>query len=374
MMRIGIDIKCLRYNNAGIGRYLRSILSALQEIDSHNEYFLFTPSATTFKPTKDNFKVIVCKSKIKQPGILWQQNVLPTFIKKNNIDVFWGPEQTIPHARLKNVAKVLTVHDFVYKRYPKTMVKSVLLINKIFGRASIKNADIICPVSEFTQKELFHFFPKVRKEKVHVVYNGVNSYSPKACSKRGENLLFVGSLEPRKNLENLLLALEILHGEGIDIPLTITGPSGWKNTNIHKKLEKTSIANNVQHLGFVTEETLNELYNNCAAVIFPSFYEGFGLPVLEALAHRAPVLTTQGSVMEEIAGKFATYFNANEPASIASAIKKFYTERESRYNEIKASEGELQGLVNRYSWANAARALLEQFETARSMHMARGAK
>lgn len=373
-MRIGIDIKCLRYNNAGIGRYLRSILSALQEIDSTNEYFLFTPSATSFKPEKENFKVVVCKSKIKQPGILWQQNTLPSFIRQNNIDVFWGPEQTIPHAKFQNVAKVLTVHDFVYKRFPKTMVKSVLLINKFFGNMSIKKADVICPVSEFTQKELFRFFPKIQKENVHVVSCGVDSCSPKSQIKRNNSLLFVGSLEPRKNLENLLHALEILHDEGHEIPLTITGPTGWKNTNIHKKLEKTSIAGNVQHLGFVTEETLNKLYDTCAAVIFPSFYEGFGLPVLEAIAHRAPVLTTQGSVMEEIAGKYATYFDANNPASIASAIKNFYNERESRYNEIKASEGELQGLVNRYSWANAARALLEQFEVALAIQKAKGAK
>lgn len=374
-MRIGIDIKCLRYNNAGIGRYLRSILATLQEIDSCNEYFLFTPSASSFKPAKSNFKVVVCKSKIKQPGILWQQNVLPSYIIKNNIDVFWGPEQTIPHAGLKNVAKVLTVHDFVYKRFPKTMVKSVLLINKFFGRRAIKHADIICPVSEFTQKELFHFFPKVSKDKVHVVSCGVDSQTSKAGANRGNDLLFVGSLEPRKNLEKLLQALEILHNEGLDIPLTITGPTGWKNTNIHKKLEKTSIADNVHHLGFVTEETLDELYRTCAAVIFPSFYEGFGLPVLEALAHRAPVLTTQGSVMEEIAGKFANYFDANDPASIASTIKEFYKERESRYSDIAKNESHLQELVSRYSWKNAAQSLLRQFEmAAQSMQPAKGAK
>lgn len=364
-MRIGIDIKCLRYNNAGIGRYLRSMLGALQEIDSENEYFLFTPSASSFKPSKQNFKVIVCKSKIRQPGILWQQNTLPSFIRKNNIDVFWGPEQTIPSARLGKTAKVLTVHDFVYKRYPETMVKSVLWINKFFGRKSIKTADIICPVSKFTQRELVHFFPKVNPEKIRIVCCGVDSHmAAKQNFQRGTNLLFVGSLEPRKNLGNLLQALEILHGEGIDIPLTITGPSGWKNTNIHKKLEKTSIANNVQYLGFVTEQTLNELYDTCAAVIFPSVYEGFGLPVLEALSHGTPVLTTQGSVMEEVAGSFANYFDASSPTSIANAIKAFYSEIALRYKDMETRNFKLQELVNQFSWKNSAQKLLDQFQLA----------
>lgn len=364
-MRIGIDIKCLRYNNAGIGRYLRSLLSALQDIDSQNEYFLFTPSESSFKPRNINFEVVVCKSKIKQPGIFWQQNTLPSFIRKKEIDVFWGPEQTLPNIGLGSTAKVLTVHDFVYKRFPETMVKSVLWINKFIGPHSIKNADIICPVSEFTQKELFHFFPKTSKEKVSVVHNGVGPCKPKeAGTQRGENLLFVGSMEPRKNLENLLQALEILHDEGIDVPLTITGPSGWKNASICKRLEKSPVAGNISYTGFVTEDALDKLYDTCAAVVFPSFYEGFGLPVLEALSHRAAVLTSQGSVMEEIAGNFATYFDAHSPASIANSIKTFYQEKEARYKEMEANETRLQELLGHYSWIDAARALLKQFERA----------
>lgn len=363
-MRIGIDIKCLRYNKAGIGRYLRSILDELQETDHQNEYFLFTPAATDYKPKNSNFKVLVCKSKIRQPGILWQQFTLPLFIRKNKIDVFWGPEQTLPLHKIKGTSKVLTVHDFVYKRFPKTMAKSVLFINRHFGSKSIKVADYICPVSNFTKQELCKFFPKTNENKIRIVCNGVKADHVQSAQKRGSELLFVGSLEPRKNLKNLLIALETLHGKGLDIPLVLTGPKGWKNASIKKLLEKSPIAKNIRHLGYVSETELELLYETCAAVVFPSLYEGFGLPVLEAFAHGAPVLTTKGSVMEDIAGKYAYYFKATEPQSIADTIEKFYQERPSF--EIKNAERDLgiAKILNKYSWEHSAKALLKVFEEA----------
>lgn len=362
-MRIGIDIKCLRYNNAGIGRYLRSILEALQKIDDQNEYVLFAPAKTPFVPTAKNFRVQVCKSEIRLPGILWQQSTLPGFIRENDIDIFWGPEQTLPVGNTGKALRVLTVHDLVYKRFPETMVKSVLWINRLFGNKSIEIADAICPVSEFTKSELFHFFPKIGPAKLHIVYNGANSLSTQSIAEqRGTNLLFVGSLEPRKNLSTLIRALEILHNNGQDIPLTITGPKGWRNKSIHNILSKTPIANNITHLGYVNDNELCELYRSCAAVIFPSLYEGFGLPVLEALAQKTPVLTTKDSAMEEIAGDFAVYFDAKDPESIASTIKSFYNNRTAVEQKLKEDAG-LNKLLEHYSWENSARTLLELFES-----------
>lgn len=363
-MRIGIDIKCMRYNKAGIGRYLRSILDELQKKDLKNEYFLFTPGATDFSPTNPNFKVTVCKSKLRQPGILWQQFTLPAFIRKNKIDVFWGPEQTLPLRKIKGTAKVLTVHDFVYKRFPKTMAKSVLFINKHFGSKSIKAADFICPVSNFTQKELCKFFPKTSENKIRVVSCGVKTEQVDSKLERKNELLFVGSLEPRKNLINLLKALEILQEKGFNIPLMLTGPKGWKNASIKRLLETSSIAKNIRQLGYVSERELKQKYDTCAAVVFPSLYEGFGLPVLEAFAHNAPVLTTKGSVMEDIAGNLALYFNASDPQSIANTIESFYKQRSSFDFEDAARKTEISKLLKKYSWEHSASALLEVFEEA----------
>ena len=363
-MRIGIDIKCLRYNNAGIGRYLRCILEALQKVDSENEYRLYTPADTEFKPTNPRFEVVVCKGPAHLPGILWQQTILPAAIRKDTIDVFWGPEQTLPVCNTGRTVRVLTVHDLVYKRFPKTMERSVLLVNRFFGNRSIKVADAICPVSEFTKGELIQFFPKIDPRKLHVVYNGAKPLAtPPTTSPRNNNLLFVGSLEPRKNLPALIRALEILHDEGTDIPLTITGPKGWRNRSIHDIISSSSVAKNITHTGYVDDTQLSELYRTCAALVFPSVYEGFGLPVLEALAHRAPVLTTKGSSMEEVAGEFATYFDANDPSSIAGAIRNFFEHRETAEQKFQNESARLKELLERFCWENSARSLLRLFET-----------
>ena len=160
----------------------------------------------------------------------------------------------------------------------------------------------------------------------------------------------------------MIHALEILHDNGQDIPLTITGPKGWRNKSICDILSKTPVANNITHLGFVSDNELSELYRTSAAVIFPSLYEGFGLPVLEALAQRTPVLTTKDSAMEEIAGDFATYFDAKAPESIASAIKSFYNNRTAVEKKLHEDAG-LNKLLEHYSWENSARSLLELFES-----------
>ena len=362
-MRIGIDIKCLRYNNAGIGRYLRCTLEALQRIDSKNEYLLFAPSKTPFEPTAPNFKVVICKSEIRLPGILWQQTTLPGIIRENNIDIFWGPEQTLPVGNTGKAIRVLTVHDLVYKRYPETMAKSVLWINRLFGNKSIEVADAIFSDSGFTKNEILHFFQDIDKEKIHVVTCGAaTSLAQSEKRPREGRLLFVGSLEPRKNLTALIRALEILHEGGLDIPLAMTGPKGWKNHSIHDILSKSPIAANISHLGFVSEAELRELYDTSAALVFPSIYEGFGLPVLEALAHRMPVLTTKGSVMEEVAGDFATYFDASKPESIAEAIREFWSRREAAEQELLQKESGIKELLEKFSWDNTAKKILKHME------------
>ena len=362
-MRIGIDIKCLRYNNSGIGRYLISLLDELQALDHENEYFLFSPHEIRYDISNKNFRLCPYHGKFavqkKIPGILWQQLTLPKLLQRYKIDVFWGPEQTLPLGK-SCCKKVLTVHDFVYKRYPKTMRKSVRWINKHIGKKSILEADVVAVNSEFTQKELLHFHPNIDKNKIEVVPCGIKK-SDKPCAKSSarNGLLFVGSLEPRKNFKNLVKALEILDQKGIQIKLTMTGPKGWKNSSENNLLQNSSVAKNIQHLGFVSDQELRDLYANSAAVIFPSMYEGFGLPILEALNYKTPVLTTKGSVMEEIAEDCGIYFDAGSPESIARTIENFLTQQQ---DFLKNKEDKRSAILEKYQWKNSARQLLQIFE------------
>ena len=362
-MRIGIDIKCLRYNNSGIGRYLISLLDALQEIDYENEYFLFSPHAIDYPITNKNFKLCPYSGKFafqkKIPGILWQQLTLPRLLKQYQIDVFWGPEQTLPLGKA-SCKKVLTVHDFVYKRYPETMRKSVRWINNHIGESSIKEADVVAVNSDFTKSELLHYHPNIEHGKIAVVPCGINCVvTPLCANPQRKGLLFVGSLEPRKNFGNLVKALEILDKKGIQVTLTMTGPKGWKNSSENSLLQNSPVAKNIQHLGFVSDDDLKNLYAKSAAVIFPSVYEGFGLPVLEALNYKTPVLTTKGSVMEEIAGDCGIYFDAQNPESIAQTIEAFLNGPQDFLND---KEDKRKAILEKYQWKNSAKQLVQIFE------------
>lgn len=354
-MRIGVDIKALRSNTAGIGVYLRSLLRELERLDRRNEYFLFTPAPVAFEPRAANFKLIVKPTRL--PGILWQQLELPRLAKRHRLDVFWGPEQTIFCLGGSRVHKVLTVHDFAYRRFPKTLQNSVLWILRTFGTASLWRADALVCVSWWTRRELLHFYPKC-EGKAFVVENGV-AVPQLERRERGNFLLFSGSLEPRKNLGNLLTALELLAERGIEVPLKIAGPSGWKNSAFEERLGHSKIAKNVTVLGYVPHEELFRLYSTCAALVFPSLYEGFGLPALEALAAGARVLTSAGTPMQDFLGGLGTYFDPHSPKSIAGAISAFLD------SDKAYSEGELQKrqeILSRLTWANAAKKLLKVFE------------
>ncbi|MBR2271158.1 MAG: glycosyltransferase family 4 protein [Fibrobacter sp.] len=362
-MRIGIDIKCLRYNNSGIGRYLCSLLDALQQIDNENEYFLFSPHAIEYPITNKNFKLCPHSGKFafqkKIPGILWQQLTLPRLLKQYQIDAFWGPEQTLPLGK-SNCKKVLTVHDFVYKRYPETMRKSVRWINNHIGEKSILEADVVAVNSDFTKSELLHFHPNIAQEKIEVVPCGINcAVSPFCANPQRKGLLFVGSLEPRKNFANLVMALEILDKKGIQVTLIMTGPKGWKNSSENSLLQNSPVAKNIQHLGFVSDDKLRNLYASSAAVIFPSVYEGFGLPVLEALNYKTPVLTTKGSVMEEIAEDCGIYFDAKNPESIAQTIEAFLN---GPQDFLSDKEDKRKAILEKYQWKNSAKKLVQIFE------------
>lgn len=354
-MRIGVDIKALRSNTAGIGVYLRSLLRELERLDRRNEYFLFTPAKVAYEPHARNFKLVVSESRL--PGILWQQLALPRLAKELALDVFWGPEQTIFCLGGRRLHKVLTVHDFAYRRFPQTLQGSVLWILRTFGAASIRRADAVVCVSRWTRRELLHFYPQCGG-KAFVVENGVTAPRLEA-RERGKFLLFSGSLEPRKNLGNLLSALEILADKGVEVPLKIAGPCGWKNSEFEARLRHSKIAKQVTLLGYVPHEELFRLYGTCAALVFPSLYEGFGLPALEALAAGARVLTSKNTPMQDFLGELGLYFDPTSPESIAGAIQGFL-------NSDKAySKSELdtrRAILSRLTWENAARNLIKVFE------------
>ncbi len=363
-MRIGVDVKCLR-SRGGIARYLDRLLGALARAGAGNEYLLFSPRKVPLPALPPEFEAVVEPNGSlwgKVPGILWQQLRLPRLLEERGVDVLWGPEQTIPLRR--GVPTVLTVHDFVHRRVPETMRRSVRLIVGAVGDRSIGKADVVVPNSDFTRDELLRLRPGFPEGKIRVVPCGIDAPEgglPELPRER--RLLFVGSLEPRKNLKTLVAALELLAERGLEIPLTVVGPDGWKNAAENELLRTSPVAGRIRRLGFVDDAELRRLYATSAALVLPSFYEGFGLPVLEALRAKTPVLTSERTAMADIAGRCARLFDPRDPESVAKTIADFFAADEPwRFTEEQ--EAERVRILARHDWDRSAEALLGAFAEA----------
>ncbi len=356
-MNIGIDIKALYAGQGGIATYIARILDALQEIDVDNNYYLFEKNPSSYKIVNKRWKKIVVGSKL--PGTVWLLCKLPFYFSKYGLDVFWGPEQIT--ACLINPAKVKmisTIHDVAVKRCPHTMQTSNYWINVLFLKASIRKSAKVLTVSHCIKKEICEFYPKsIVPENIIVTYLGKPDWivSDSEKSVRNDNLLFVGSFEPRKNLMALLQALLICKkARSQSIPLRIVGPSGWKNNAMYKFINDNDLSSQVTFVGFLDHERLFQEFKTCKAFVYPSIYEGFGLPILEAMTAAAPVFTSKGTSMEEFASDAAIFFNPSDPQDIADKLLAFYTaDSESRAKVVRYGE-----LLKRFSWRKTASQIL----------------
>ncbi len=356
-MRIGIDVRALK-DNSGVTRYITNVLKMIENIDAENEYFLFSNRNIQYHISNSKWKII--KPLFFIPGTIWMLLILPFQIRKHHIDILWSPGQVCP-ILFADCKILLTIHDLVYKHFSKTMKKSVKLISQLLTPLSMWRADIIVTDAEFTKLEIESIYPKIAKnKKIEIVSIGKpdwvlpNSYNPLL---REDYLLFVGNLEPRKNLINLILALEILAKEELFIPLHLVGPKGWENSGLFKKIKNSPIKSQVKVFGYLSDSQLIEQYLKCKVFIFPSLYEGFGIPILEALILDCLVLTSKGTVMEEIARNAALYCDPYNPNDIANQIKMIFCKDFCRDKFLNCREE----ILSKYSWKESVGKLQNLF-------------
>lgn len=368
-MRIGIDYTAAAWQGAGIGRYTRELVRHAVAMRSGFEYVLFyaaggLPPASPYvrdleelTETYANVQAVPIPLTPRQLTILWQRVRLPLPVEQftGGLDVLHAPDFVLPPTRARTL---LTVHDLTFLIHPEAAEpKLQRYLARVLPR-SLRRADLVLVDSRATRDDLMRL-QGVPAERIAVVYPGVSSafrrLPPTEVQAVRERLqlpatflLFVGTLEPRKNLPRLLEALALLPDAP---PLVIAGRKGWLYDAVFDAAERWQVQQRVQFLDYVADADLPALYNMAQVFVYPSLYEGFGLPVAEALACGTPVVTTAAGSLPEVTGDAAIIADPYSPAGIAAAIQQ----AQHQAPRLRHA-GPLQ--ARRFPWEQAARALL----------------
>ncbi|MDR3652943.1 MAG: glycosyltransferase family 1 protein [Paludibacter sp.] len=332
-MRIGFDAKRLFCNHRGLGNYSRDLIRILNQYYPENQYDLFTPEVKIDFPINSQNTQIIQPSGIYKvlPSSIWRSIGIKSDIKKHGDDIFHGLSQELPIGIEKiPIKKVITFHDAIFIRYPELYPASYRKIFTAKNMQSCRISDKIIAISEQSRQDAIEFF-KADPTKVEVVYQGCNNiFRQKATVEEKDQikskynlptdyLLFVGAIEPRKNLATILQAI---YQEKIDIPLVVVGRQTNYTAELRELSIKLKLSNRVFFLHQVETKDLPAIYQLAQLFIYPSIFEGFGIPILEALCSETPVITSTGSCFEETGGEFSQYVDPQNAQEIGTAIVK----------------------------------------------------
>jgi len=367
-MKIGIDARLYGVSDRGIGRYTEKLIYYLEKIDQQNEYYIFLrqDGFNQYQPQNKNFHKVLANF---QPYSLKEQIIFPFKIYKYHLDLVHFPHFNVPVFYRKLF--IVTLHDLIITRFPESRRKSTRLplpiyyLKLFFYNLVLKNAlsksKKIIAVSEATKKDILEIL-KVKSEKISVIYEGVDllkiSNSQCLISKKIENpyILYVGAAYPHKNLERLLNAFKKLNHPFLK--LVLIGKKDFFYQRLEKYNQKLGLNGKVIFTGEVSDKELVGFYKNALFFIFPSLFEGFGLPGLEAMAYGLPVAASSISSLKEILGEAAYYFNPYNNEEIVEAIEKL-TIDESLREKLKKLGLER---VKQFSWQKMAEKTLEVYE------------
>lgn len=361
MLKIAVDARPLNQTPTGIGRYTEEILSHLQN-EMHIALYSNNQIVTRLQSAEIHNPKITFWSKFLRNAILWQQFFLPQQLKKARVSLFWSPRHHLPLFGCKNIPMVLTIHDLVYRKHPETMKFSGYLLERLLLPASAKRAAHIITDSEASKKDLINEL-NIPTEKISVIHLGYhipaklkNDFDLSAIGIDKPYVLFLGSIEPRKNAERLVEAyLNLPKSLQNSHQLILAGGKGWKSEALLKKIKHL---HNVRHLGYLKDNEVFALLQNATCFAFPSIYEGFGLPILEAMSMGTPVLTSQDPACVEVSGNAALLVDPFSTQSISEGLQEIL-ENKSLREDLRSKGFEN---IKRFSWDEAATKHLAVFE------------
>lgn len=365
-MKLGVTSDWLNGDNhAGIANYVYNLLKELIKIKNRDMYLInYEENEFTYKYNK-----IIIPNPLKgiSKTVSWYLYLGVQNNRLKKLDIIHNPTQCPTFFRFKQ-KYIFTVHDITPLIDSKEHPIHRVLSYKLLLPRTLKTADKIIAVSNSTKKDLINYF-NIPEEKIRVILNAADEkFKPlsdkevkEAKQKYSLNfpfILYVGTLEPRKNIPSLIKAFYKLKKKNLQYKLVITGKKGWKYKEIFETIDKLNLQNDVVFTGYVADEDLPALYNAADLFVYPSIYEGFGLPPLEAMACGTPVITSNTSSLPEVVGDAGIMIDPPDVDGLADAMHEVLTNEGLREDMIK------KGLerAKMFSWEKCARETLEVYE------------
>lgn len=368
-MRIGIDARFFGSQSKGLGRYTQELVEHLLEQDQQNEYVLFMRSDVqkTWKNSNPRVRIVTADF----PWYSFAEQVqLPQVLNKENCDLYHFPHFNVPV--FFNKPFIVTIHDLILSHFPTIRATTLgpflyrfkHAMYKFVIHRALKRSRHIITISEFTRTDLLSTY-HIPKMKITVAYEGVGeSLAPHDDDERfrmtgvgNEFLLYVGNAYPHKNLESLIDAFADLRTRRPELTLVLVGKIDYFFARLQSYVRERGITG-VVFTGYATDDELRWLYHHATVYVFPSMYEGFGLPPLEAMSHSLPVASSNASCMPEILQSAVLYFNPNDLHDMIQVIERLLANPDER--EALKEKG--RQLVRQYSWKTMAEKTLQVYE------------
>ena len=334
-MKIGFDAKRLFLNYTGLGNYSRNIVKNLQKYYPEHEYHLYTTKALRNPDTEyffDKAKFIIHENK-SAFNFYWRSVSIIKDLEKDKIDVFHGLSAELPIGiKRSNIKSVVTIHDLIFKHFKQDYNPVDRMIYDFKSGYACRNAAKVIAISEFTKKDILKAY-NIGEDKIEVVYLPLdNKFSKKASQNELEKVkyefnlpdkffLYVGSVIGRKNLKSVVKAMSIIEPKW-RIPLVVVGSGKKYLEEVKAMITNDGLEDDILFLKNISNEDLPKIYQLAEFFVFPSLYEGFGLPVLEAIQGGKSVIVSQDTSLEEVAGNCGIVLPQNDVISLAKSIKE----------------------------------------------------
>jgi glycosyltransferase involved in cell wall biosynthesis len=362
-VRIGIDARKL--HDFGIGTYIRNLLRELAQMDHDTEYVILSrpEDDSAVRALGGNFRPV---KETSGNYSLSEQIFVPRALKREGVDLFHAPHYVLPP--LVRCPSVVTIHDCIHLMFPQYLPNRWALA---YARTSIslaaKHATRVLTVSESSKRDIQRFVD-VPSGKIDVIYN---SFDPRFGVEPNEEtvdrvreryqlhtdfVLYAGNVKPHKNLERLIDAFQIVRKRGLDnLKLVLIGDEISRYTALRRAVHRHQLHNYVRFLGYLPEETLAVMYRLAGVFVFPSLYEGFGLPPLEAMASGTPVVTSNVSSLPEVAGDAAVLVDPYNATAIADGMYRVLTDNQLRRTlRVRGPQR-----ASQFSWESSVRRVRE---------------